>query len=157
MWTRFMDMHSGGGQKLRWAYVYIEAPQEEAEVVFYKRFGRNPHKVTCTCCGPDYAVNESETLERASAYERGCRWAEDVRGLVAFGKDRPADYREGCYLEPGEAVPEGMKLLTYFDSPRAETVAEYLASGQALAIYAKDIAADERVGEVPSQGYVWQD
>lgn len=27
MWTRFMDMHSGGGSKEKWEYIYIEAPE----------------------------------------------------------------------------------------------------------------------------------
>ncbi len=30
MWTQFHDMHSGGGQKLAWARIYIEAPEREA-------------------------------------------------------------------------------------------------------------------------------
>lgn len=28
MWTHFMDMHSGGGQKLDWPHIFIEAPEE---------------------------------------------------------------------------------------------------------------------------------
>jgi hypothetical protein len=35
--------------------------------------------------------------------------------------------------------------------------AEWLRSGKALAIYAKDIKESERKGEVPKQGYVWHD
>ena len=61
-WTEFMDMHSGGGQKLDWAYIYIEAPLEEAKVIFYNRFGRNPDRVTCTCCGADYWVHEEDDI-----------------------------------------------------------------------------------------------
>lgn len=37
MWTEFWDMHSGGGQKEKWAKIYIEAPEEEARVIFYNR------------------------------------------------------------------------------------------------------------------------
>jgi len=69
-WTQFWDMHSGGGQKLDWAKIYIEAPEREAISVFYSRFGRNPNRVSCTCCGEDYSISESDTLEEATAYHR---------------------------------------------------------------------------------------
>ena len=75
MWTRFMDMYSGGGSKENgYEYIYIEAPREEAQVIFYNRFGHNPNRVSCTCCGEDYSISEEITLERASAYDRNCRW-----------------------------------------------------------------------------------
>ena len=35
-WTRFMDMHSGGGTKEKpFEYIYIQAPEKEAKVIFY--------------------------------------------------------------------------------------------------------------------------
>lgn len=74
MFTKFMDMHSGGGLKEKYAYIYIEASSNEAEVIFYNRFGHSPNRVTCTCCGEDYSVSESKTLCEATAYERGCSW-----------------------------------------------------------------------------------
>jgi len=52
-----MDMHSGGDLKEKWQYIYIEAPEEEAKVIFYNRFGHNPNRVTCTCCGKDYSIS----------------------------------------------------------------------------------------------------
>jgi hypothetical protein len=64
-WTKFWDMYSGGSQKEDWAICFIEAPIEEACVVFYNRFGHSPHRVSCTCCGDDYAVTQYETLEEA--------------------------------------------------------------------------------------------
>jgi len=72
-WTHFMDMHSGGGQKEKWAHIYIEAPENEARVIFYNKFGHNPDRVTCTCCGNDYSVIESDNvfLEQFS-YKRWC-------------------------------------------------------------------------------------
>lgn len=75
-WTLFWDMHSGGDQKEEFSKIYIEAPIDEAKVVFYNRFGHNPERVTCTCCGEDYSIDESKTLEEASAYHRGCKWSE---------------------------------------------------------------------------------
>ena len=76
MFTRFMDMHSGGGQKEDHAYIYIEAPEQEAKLVFYNRFGHSPDRVSCTCCGPDYSIDDADTLEMSSAYDRGCKWAD---------------------------------------------------------------------------------
>ncbi len=70
MWTRFMDMHSGGNQKLDWAYIYIEAPEAAAREIFEGKFGRNPYNVTCDCCGEDYSISEDETLEQATKYNR---------------------------------------------------------------------------------------
>jgi hypothetical protein len=69
-WTEFWDMHSGGGQKEKWAKIFIQAPEEEARVIFYNRFGHNPDRVTCTCCGPDYAVREEPSLTEATRYQR---------------------------------------------------------------------------------------
>lgn len=69
-WTQFSDMHSGGGQKLQWGHVFIEAPEDEARKLFAEAFGRDPDNVTCACCGPDYAVYEDETLEGATLFHR---------------------------------------------------------------------------------------
>jgi hypothetical protein len=84
-WTHFNDMHSGGGQKLEWDPIIIEAPESEACAAFERLFGREPGNTTCDCCGPDYSITESETLEEATAYERGCVW------------------RDGAYVEDGES------------------------------------------------------
>lgn len=128
-WTQFWDMHSGGGQKLKWAKIYIEAPEKEAISVFYSRFGRNPHRVTCTCCGEDYSITESDTLEEATAYHRGCKWDKSQNGY-----DTTA----------------GISLEDYFNntSKSRET---------ALAIYANEITAAERATLVPKEGYCWID
>ncbi len=126
-WTRFMDMYSGGGQKEDWPYIYIEAPIDEAISVFYSRFGHNPYRVTCTCCGDDYSVREDETLEQATGYERGCARGDD--GYI----EQPDKYRK--YV----------------------TMQEYIDSGKAHFIYAHKIKPEERDVYVPEQGYVWQD
>lgn len=73
-WTKFLDMSSGGGEKLDWWSIWIEAPEAEARVIFYNLFDRDPDNVTCDCCGEDYSVTEYGTLENATAYERNCRW-----------------------------------------------------------------------------------
>lgn len=70
MWTRFMDMHSGGSCKQKpYKYIYIEAPEEEAVEIFYNRFAHYPHWVACECCGPNYSVSEYQTLEEAQEYD----------------------------------------------------------------------------------------
>lgn len=70
-WTLFWDMHSGGGCKEPpYEKIYIEAPEDEARVIFYNRFSHSPDRVTCTCCGNDYSVSSSETLEEATEFHR---------------------------------------------------------------------------------------
>ena len=71
VWTKFWDMHSGGGCKEPpYEKIYIEAAERVAARVFYSRFGHNPNRVSCTCCGEDYSISEHETLEDATDYHR---------------------------------------------------------------------------------------
>ncbi len=58
MWTKFYDTSSGGREKLGACTIWIEADEDEATVLFEQMFGRDPHNVTCSCCGPDYSVCE---------------------------------------------------------------------------------------------------
>lgn len=127
-----MDMHSGGGQKEPYAYIYIQAPIEEAKIIFHNRFGHNPYRVTCTCCGEDYSISESATLEQATAYERHCAYESGV-GYV----ERP-DTSFGCTRPVTPLV-------------------DYLESKDILVIYEGEIKPEERQGEIPAQGYVWID
>jgi hypothetical protein len=80
-WTEFLDMHSGGDQKLEWAHVFIEAPEAEAVAIFKRRFLRDPNNVSCDCCGEDFAIYEGESLKEMSRYSRGCSYdnGEDAR------------------------------------------------------------------------------
>lgn len=125
-----MDMHSGGGTKESpYEYIYIEAPENEAKVIFYNKFGHNPERVTCTCCGEDYSIRDSATLAEASCWDRGAEVAED-------GTDRPDRSRWAI----GEYVPLDV----------------YLARPDVLAIHASEIKPEERIGDVPEEGYVWR-
>lgn len=167
-----MDMHSGGGAKVRrtkkgfaegsrWpddkegecdvSHIYIEAPEEEAKVIFYNRFGHNPERVTCTCCGEDYSISEEKTLEQATAYERHCAWDskrkryaekqdEGLRKYVAGGKDA-AVWK--AYLDERGNAAKYIPLAKYIKLPSV------------VVIRARDIKASERKGTVPTQGYVW--
>jgi len=132
MFTRFMDMHSGGDTKEPpYEYIYIEAPQSEAEIIFYNRFGHNPNRVTCTCCGEDYSISEEESLEQATGFERNCEYGP-----------------KGKYVEKLRKDNYGRKY---------QTLAEYLENENVLLIKKEDTKPEEREGDVPEQGYVWKD
>jgi hypothetical protein len=158
MWTRFMDMHSGGGLKEKWQFIIIEAPENEATVIFYNRFGHSPRRVTCTCCGGDYSVSESPTLEDATAYDRGCAFhyfdkksGKDLGPVSAIYDHKKNDWcvagrpAIGKYVEVGHNK-YGKKYLT---------LKQYLRSGEVFVIREGEIKPDERRGSVPEQGYVW--
>ena len=142
-WVRFMDMHSGGSQKLEWPYIYIETiaadnedggyfdnpARREAESVFYSKFSRNPNRVTCTCCGKDYSISVEETLEAATAFERGCDW----------------DKEEG-YIE---------RQAKYLSANRYQTLGKYVASKEVKVVYKEEVTDADRASEPPGEGYVW--
>lgn len=136
-----MDMHSGGGSKEKWEYIYIEAPAAEARVIFYNRFGHNPDRVSCTCCGEDYSVSEAPSLADATAYERNCQF----------------DRKENRYVERQD--PKNLEIRAKCDTKDTwglyVPVENYIKSEKILVIYAKDIKPNERRGDVPRQGYVY--
>lgn len=72
MFVNFWDMHSGGTTKLPpYENIYIEAESEAAaRVIFGNRFKRDPDHLSCRCCGGDYAVSSSETLEEETKFHR---------------------------------------------------------------------------------------
>lgn len=130
MWTRFMDMSLGGGKKLAWRYIYIEADEQEAVVIFYNRFGRSPYRVTCTCCGPDYSISSEESLTQLTGYARGCAYSGDERR----------------YLETPDTGKWAKPYLT---------LEQYRADPKVLIIPAEEVALGERMGRVPDEGYIW--
>ena len=131
MWTHFWDMHSGGGSKEKWGHIYIEAEQEEAKKVFYSRFGHNPERVSCACCGEDYSISSDESLEQLTGYHRNCGWDEKTR-----------KYIESCRVEYGQ---------TYL------TLEDYKKEKDVLFISSEEIKEQEKHANVPGQGYVWVD
>jgi hypothetical protein len=141
-WTRFMDMHSGGGCKENFERLYVEAPEAEAKIIFFNRFGHNPDRVSCTCCGPDYSIDEEPTLAEASAYDRGCAW----------------DKAKGGYVErKAESTTYAPEYQTVEDLLKTKRVTNGSVGDRAEFIFAKDIKAEERIGDLPEQGYVWID
>jgi len=159
MWTQFVDMHSGGGQKGQWNYIYIEAPEEEAQIIFYNKFGHNPNRVTCTCCGADYSITSGESLRQLTGFHRNCRSLETPKNDKGR-YERPKDswFGKHFYLEVGEeeeAQRRGYKVSDYNLYGKYQTLEEYSKNADVLLIHAQDIKPEERVGEVPEQGYVW--
>jgi len=140
-----MDMHSGGRQKEKWVYIYIEAKEDEAIKIFYNRFGHNPHRVTCTCCGNDYSLTESPTLKEATAYERGCPWIHKKGNRFGGG---------GWYIEANDKIPKG--YVTDARINKYRTLAVYKKDKSILIIPAKQIKSSEKEGDVPEQGFVWK-
>ena len=69
MWTRFMDLHSGGFKKEKHAYIYIEAGEAEACRVFFDKFGHDPTDVACECCGQNYSISSGERWESLAYQE----------------------------------------------------------------------------------------
>lgn len=116
MWTHFWDMCSGGGHKEPQGHIFIEAPEAEAVVIFYNRFGHSSERVSCTCCGPDYSVSEYETLELATEWQRKEAWDSngkklptialeqyvlDPDVLIIYEKDIKPKEREGTVPQQG--------------------------------------------------------
>lgn len=156
MWTQFWDMHSGGSQKEKFSQCFIEAPEKEAKIIFYNRFGHNPERVTCTCCGEDYSTSEYKTLKEATAFQRNCAYVYTDRNgnevkqdeAWVIGKGLKKGYNAG-YVERAD------KNRSY--AGEYLTLSEYVKHADVCVIYAKDIKNSERIGEVPEQGYIWVD
>ena len=158
-WTRFMDMHSGGGLKEAVQYIYIEAPQSEAEVIFYNRFGHNPYRVSCTCCGDDYSVSEDESLEKITAFDRNCAY---IYCLPDGTELTDGEYRKLPFQQRMECNKADRGYYAERGDPERSyapyvPLDKYLASGEVLVIRADEIKPQERVGSLPEQGYVWID
>lgn len=133
MWTQFMDMHSGGGLKESpYEYIYIEASANDAQIIFQNRFGHNPNRVTCTCCGSDYSLSESDSLEQLTGFERGCQYDTNAKLYV----DTPSLDRTWKEYEPLD---------------------DYLRGSKVLVIRNQDIKPEWREGELMEQGYIWHD
>lgn len=103
-WTHFYDMHSGGGRKEGpYEHIFIESSEDEAITIFYNRFGHNPRRVSCTCCGEDYSISQSDTLHAATYCER-------TKGLFGVPKgmtvEEYGDREEVLYIPESDIKPE---------------------------------------------------
>ena len=83
VWTQFWDMNSGGGLKHPpYRQIYIGAPEEEAIRIFKDHFLDDPQDIACECCGQNYSITESEDLQQATGYQRGCDWSPRREGYI---------------------------------------------------------------------------
>lgn len=133
-WTRFHDMHSGGGQKLDWGHIFIQAPREEAIEIFKKTFSRDPDHVTCDCCGPDYSISENRIysgdrqeqrfgdLGYATCYERNADFDEAEMGNDVFSQG--GNYKDRRLFSLEEYVSTG-KAKFLFKRMVKKLVPEY--------------------------------
>jgi hypothetical protein len=133
-WTHFWDMHSGGRTKEPpYEQIFIEMPEKEAISVFYTRFGHNPYRITCTCCGEDYSISEWDSLAEATSYFRNASVQED--GTEKFHNNYCGDV----------------------DDRRLISVDELKKNTKFLFIYNSDISRNEAtIRELPEEGWTWQ-
>lgn len=172
-----MDMHSGGGLKEgNYTHIYIQAPEDEARVIFYNRFEHSPDRVTCTCCGSDYSVTSEDSIESLTSYYRNCGTeyydveTEESYGQLSY-KDIEIKYSPGAKSvstyrgrEVGSRIIEEADLgsMQYGASKeeceaRYRTLTAYLEEPNVLLVQEADILDSEREGVVPEQGFVWRD
>jgi len=150
MWTEFNDMHSGGGQKEEYSLIFIEADEETAKIIFYNRFGHNPERVTCTCCGEDYSISEHKDLRQATAYERGCDYS---KGKYIEKKSSRGYSKEFLpfkkFMEKTTELTDGTYICSYNEESRL--------GFSGLFIPKEAIKKEEKIGDVPESGYIWVD
>ncbi len=141
MWTHFWDTSSGGGQKEKWGHIFIEAPQNEAEIIFQNRFGHNPNRVTCTCCGADYSILEEKSLAQEMAFYLGWHYDKEKNKYIEkreSGREFPKTFR---------TMKKALEKMSFPGYGREEPF---------LIIRKKDIKSKERIGELHEEGYVWK-
>lgn len=131
-WTQFWDMSSGGGQKTEYSKIYIQASQNLAEQIFEELFGRDPHYVTCDCCGPDFSITEYETLEEATGYHRNCQY---IRGQGYVERQDPNKAKYGQedwnrYWSLEEYIIREDVGVFFMEGTQAIPAAQLLGDGQ---------------------------
>ncbi len=159
-WTHFYDMHSGGGSKEEWEHIFIEAPEKEAKIIFFNRFGHNANRVSCTCCGNDYSISEHDSLEQATAFERHCKYAYFDKDGKEISQDEAwisgKGFIDGAYEdyveeEDTKEIEEMEKKYPDSDWKKYRKfipLKDYVKNKNVLIIYSKDIKPKERKGEV---------
>lgn len=125
-WTHFYDMHSGGGQKLDWSSIFVQAPYAEAVDWFADRY-RDPYYVTCDCCGGDYSVSEYKTLDGATEYHRVTREYQQARSELCRAR--------GAYDFQRPFTPEEEATLP----AKHMSVQEYAQKDDVLIVYRRDM------------------
>jgi hypothetical protein len=96
-------------------------------------------------------VSSNESLAELTGFHRGCRSIESKKRGDKWVKSKRT------YYEKDEKLPSGRKWSTYSTVNKYITLKEYTKNKEILVIKKKDIKAQERIGAVPRQGYVWQE
>ena len=169
-------MYSGGKSKIPpYVCIYIEASNKnEAISVFYSKFKRNPCNVTCTCCGPDYAISSDESFRELTAYTRNCARVffytdsrvreEAVESTLGVGITYDRETQEPLYkgrpvfVEYVErACLDGMNYGKSLEECTARYVSteQYAASEDVCIVPSSDIGYQDRDMLVPSSGWTW--
>jgi hypothetical protein len=111
IWVKFWDMHSGGKCKEPpYEKIYIEAESgQQAAIVFYKRFGHSPYRITCTCCGEDYAISSNPSLNEITKFHRRSsmktipleEYVKQSDVLIIYNRDIQDDEKQGDIPDQG--------------------------------------------------------
>ncbi len=150
-WTLFWDMHSGGGQKEDAALIIIQAPKNEARVIFYNRFGHSADRVTCTCCGEDYVVNQEDILGQLVGFHLNWHWQD------ATGQDKGSYVEEPCHGKWDTQRGKNFCTLVDWLTDPEHIINNAGGKGNCWIILRNEIKVRETIGRVPRQGYVWVD
>lgn len=144
-------MHSGGSQKEPFSILYIQAPEREARSVFYSRFGHNPERVTCSCCGSDYSVSSdpSASPEEITGFHRNA--------FYAVPKAKHLDYSQAKYFDRREDIPDDWEIRRDMGEREVLSLEDYFAQDDIAVIYAKEIEEYERHVTVPDELGMWDD
>lgn len=157
-WAQFWDMHSGGGTKVPpFEKIYVQLPDgADPVVVFQNLFGRNPNRVTCTCCGEDYSIDSGDSLRQLTGYQRGC--ACDAGRYIERGKllGPSHKYRLGVTTVDGQVV-EGRVSAIPTEPVYSEIVllSDYVLRPNVLVVYLDELPDDVVRGTPHEEGYHW--
>jgi len=116
IWTQFSDAHTMGYKKTPYEDIYIEAPKEIAEEIYKERFGKSVWSMWCECCGHGYSINEYDSLEQATAYDRNCLFHEGLERWLEEPKHPNARYRDDQHKTVEEyALRPDILIITKYD------------------------------------------
>jgi len=114
-WTKFMDMHSGGGCKQSpFEFIYIQADESDARIIFYNIFHRFPDHVTCGCCGDDYSIAKYVDLSQVSGSERKCDYVKVDGTFKYIDADSSGRFNRGVPFIPLEKYVYDRSVLCIF-------------------------------------------
>jgi mannose-1-phosphate guanylyltransferase len=111
------------------AEVVVEPePKDTGPALVYAAHRLRDRAGTLVCLPSDHHVGDDAAF--AAAADRAAETARETGGLVTMGVDPTRPATGYGYLEPGEAVGEGVhRVESFVEKPDAETVAHYRERG----------------------------